>query len=985
MLIVFSLILKTLFAKMNSSNSLDDLPQDVRCVSNGEQQFLCVRCKAFKDVRHFQRHFECNVEFGNKYEYWIVGEVSRSDRRSAVSGLLVGACVAAADAHVARTAAVAPMLLASASRSTASCTHVMANDSTAAVRTAIRRQKPSEILADDPALKAFKEAAKKYHEELPRLPLVSETPPLPAASVASGSLIASMFRASTASIQTADAHHANLEASSDDIPRFSFDCEAHEDWRVVFYTFLEQQQLFICPGWKIDPNSPGAMAVAAGSKGNKQHSHEIGGVLKGPGASRKHPQIDKQPLETHLQRWHTDIYNQARNYQTAVEKAKVDETPLWGLATPRNFILELKRHLFNSVQAVQVSRKRKPDENQTIQQILYRKNERLSGDPVKALRCSIAQAVAFCENALSFNVTRSKSFQRWMKECGVVSVTSNRLAGSLLQEVADACRELLRNEIKKWTSFSVTTDAWTDRFLQHSYIAITFSGISAEPDKFDVDMIPLEVIPFDSSHTGEQLKDLLTSKIDEWSGDLFWYGMTTDNGSNFVKAVERIIQTIRDEEEIAVEEDGEGNDDDSVADDADILDEGGIQAHRCSDHLLDLIIRKVFLKDVEIAANDIAHVRVVVARVRRSLQCKLLLEKIQKDTGRPKKGLVLDVCTRWNSVFYMIDAFIESYDSLVVLFSAFKQFDKKNSKQEQYLYLPDRNVLERLKLYRRCLAEFEEKSRWLEGDKYLTMPFVAYWVSEMLNKVDSRVDEVRAPGSIHLPFVQDVWIAFQAELHRRLDPMFSSANAVMVAAALSPYFGHLPFAKERTENDGTVVSAEEVKTECWKQIYYWTVEGLMKPSIDQEVANGFRRETLVYNWNNIFVLLRQVLESPEHRQRYAIPSSGNDFKSIFEFYQSSRSLSPLIPVVKMIVSAPASSGSSERLFSGLGFLKSLKRTRLNPCTLADTSVVRTYVRSKYYDFDRLCLCIEQRRQRMYLSRSSSSIYFLYDNQDGDVE
>ncbi len=909
------------------------LPSTVYRNVNGVDEYKCGDC-GWRARPHFERHYQCNSDFAIANNGYSIVDYTTSvrSRISSFDGILCGAAITDSQTRVQGVASAA------ASARGASAASGLSSAAAAAARTV--RLKPSERVMNDPAVIKFRERAQEANESTPNVPDVVRL------FAASAEVVAPSPFTRVESIETVPVGR-----------KLSFNCDASTDWRKLFFHFNEEAQQFICPGWPVDHNSPNALQEAAKKRGWQPHKQTISAVSD----QSTNPRVNVSPLAAHIEGWHSDIFKKCTELEAAINAANERGQPSSSLMSAVEYLRDRKKTLYESCTVRHVKRTSDGSpKSQTIQELITRRNERMSSDGRKAFRASVAQLICFCDNAVPWSLASSKSFKNWMSESGAGQfvVGERRLGGSLLHEVADAARSCLLDVMQKWQSFSITTDAWTDAYLQNSYVAITFSGIPAQYGVNELQMIPLEVVPFNVSHTGEQLAEMLLEKVNLYTGDLLWYSATTDNGSNMVSACNKLITTLRMEDEVAVNEDVDEIDDD-------VLDEGGIAVHRCTDHTLDLVIRKVFLKTVTQAAVDIASVRAIVGRIRRSHQLKQWLAKIQREHfNRVQQCLVMDVCTRWNSIFFMIRSFVDSYDGIAILFSLGLLDNRKVD--EDSIELPDRSVLQRLHVYVEILTEYEKLSRWLEGDQYLTMPFVGMWIDGLLRKADEWAK--RPTDSM---VAREIWRALSVDLHERFDPIFTAKNPVLLAAALNPYCGHLSFVRGRPG-----VDASPIKTSVWNELYWWLINGVKKIEIGKYAALGMSAGILETSLNQRLEMLRNMFESADFRAQWQLPLCGKELKSIFVFYEENDVFRELLPLVKMIVAAPASTGSSERLFSGLGVLKTLRRTRLDPFNLADQSVIRFFARCPYIEkpFEELCFRIERRRQQWQNDMDNASIF-----------
>jgi len=71
------------------------------------------------------------------------------------------------------------------------------------------------------------------------------------------------------------------------------------------------------------------------------------------------------------------------------------------------------------------------------------------------------------------------------------------------------------------------------------------------------------------------------------------------------------------------------------------------------------LVAEVTVKKVDGLQNLISQVRNIVKFIKRSVKSCDELRKLQEKNGDNLKKLILDVITRWNSVYYMCERFLE--------------------------------------------------------------------------------------------------------------------------------------------------------------------------------------------------------------------------------------------------------------------------------------------------------------------------------------
>ena len=181
-------------------------------------------------------------------------------------------------------------------------------------------------------------------------------------------------------------------------------------------------------------------------------------------------------------------------------------------------------------------------------------------------------------------------------------------------------REKVSAVIKSAMFLALTTDCWTSR-AGDLYISITSHFID---DKFKRQLVVLDTFPLCERHTAHNLLSNILSILEAWEVDKKRITcFVRDNAANITAAVQ----------------------------------EGGFAHIGCVDHTLQLAINDGLKEHV--ITELLKTVRVIVAHFHRSPAARQLLSNVQAQLQLPERQLSQEVCTRWNSTFYMLERFLE--------------------------------------------------------------------------------------------------------------------------------------------------------------------------------------------------------------------------------------------------------------------------------------------------------------------------------------
>ncbi|EXX65125.1 hypothetical protein RirG_136280 [Rhizophagus irregularis DAOM 197198w] len=183
---------------------------------------------------------------------------------------------------------------------------------------------------------------------------------------------------------------------------------------------------------------------------------------------------------------------------------------------------------------------------------------------------------------------------------------------------------------------SITTDIWSS-IKNEAFIGVTIHFITNE---WKLKHFTLEVLRITGSHTGNAIYEILNKLLVDFDLKQKIISITTDNGSNMVVAC-RLLK----------------NDFDIQTPALDFI------HSRCICHILNLAVN-AGLKHVE---NLIKKLRKIVKRVRRTQLYLEELERLAIAANHTFKHPILDVKTRWNSVFLMAERALILKDDLLII------------------------------------------------------------------------------------------------------------------------------------------------------------------------------------------------------------------------------------------------------------------------------------------------------------------------------
>ena len=212
-------------------------------------------------------------------------------------------------------------------------------------------------------------------------------------------------------------------------------------------------------------------------------------------------------------------------------------------------------------------------------------------------------------------------------------------------------RMLVANELEKLKSkVSLTADIWTS-ISNQAYLGVTIHFID---EHWKMQCFLLDLIHFENSHTGVRTKAKLLQLLNEMHLNGKVLGFTTDNDSKMILCG-NLLTTEFDNHEF--------------------------KHYRCAAHVLNIAINH----GMELKVEIISKVRLFVNKIRHST---LLCDSIRNFCTIIKKNylkLEIDVCTRWNSTFLMLEKLVRMREELDFLVCSNKQLTNDYLKDEEWI------------------------------------------------------------------------------------------------------------------------------------------------------------------------------------------------------------------------------------------------------------------------------------------------------------
>lgn len=298
---------------------------------------------------------------------------------------------------------------------------------------------------------------------------------------------------------------------------------------------------------------------------------------------------------------------------------------------------------------------------------------------------------------------------------------------------------------------------------------------------------------------------------------------------------------------------------------------------------------------------------------------------------------IISVVTRWNSTYHMINRFIQQYDMYVICFAEGLYSDEEE--------IPTREELCTLEAISRTLSFLENFSVFMQGAQYLTLPHTPFVIWKIY-------DELSSPPSPNTTIIE---AQFRKQLlamaKKYFDEELTTPSQSLLSALLHPL--HSKEVQNRIP--------ASLSHKIWVEYVVPWLELVLGDSIEEQdseecllpsLFQSERRSPLEKAKEDTDILRKklflfqrpQPLTVEELLKESAKKTLSEECSN---FYLHLRSSFPhLYHLACLIFSCPATSATSERVFSSSGLIDSPRRARLDPSTLEQLTIIQFFLHKK---------------------------------------
>ncbi|XP_068231881.1 zinc finger BED domain-containing protein 4-like [Palaemon carinicauda] len=273
------------------------------------------------------------------------------------------------------------------------------------------------------------------------------------------------------------------------------------------------------------------------------------------------------------------------------------------------------------------------------------------------------------------SIVEDKGFKNFVHGLDPRYVMPSRrdLTRKYLPAMYDEAVKQVQGELRETPHVSLTTDLWTSSQTR-GFITVTAHYINSE---WNLKSAVLETARLKVDHTAENIADELKRICTRWEILDKVCCIITDNAANIVAAVTKYMQ---------------------------------IKQQPCFAHTLNLVVQDSIKNTNEIKLSQ-EKIKRIVSFFHHSVKATDKLSEIQNQNGVERKKLIMDVDTRWNSTFYMMERFLEQHEAITTTLCLLGKSNMCLSSEE----------LEVVKGAVLLLGPFEEATREMSTENFTSL------------------------------------------------------------------------------------------------------------------------------------------------------------------------------------------------------------------------------------------------------------------------
>ncbi|XP_065682346.1 uncharacterized protein LOC136086280 isoform X1 [Hydra vulgaris] len=313
-----------------------------------------------------------------------------------------------------------------------------------------------------------------------------------------------------------------------------------------------------------------------------------------------------------------------------------------------------KEHLLKTIEILNKQKfKEKETKTTTIESCII-KNQKYGLNDPKQLKFDLDLTKFICKLGLPFEILDNEGAQEFIDEVNSkftvksASTFRRQKLPMLYEKVKEGLQIKFLKDFPEVTGVSFTTDLWTSR-NNDSYMSLTIHYISSD---FSLVIFLIACTPFTGRHTGVAIAVNLDAFIANLNlNEEVHRACVNDNGSNIVLAA-------KESDEINSE-------------------------LRCNDHTIQLVILKAIKNSIELS-KAIKNCTDLASHTHRSALSTTKLQDACEELGIKPRKLIVPCTTRWNSDYMCIKSVLEVKDAIKTLAKTNDEFERSCPSDDQW-------------------------------------------------------------------------------------------------------------------------------------------------------------------------------------------------------------------------------------------------------------------------------------------------------------
>ncbi|KAL4104807.1 hypothetical protein QTP88_020083 [Uroleucon formosanum] len=385
------------------------------------------------------------------------------------------------------------------------------------------------------------------------------------------------------------------------------------------------------------------------------------------------------------------------------------------------------------------------------------------------------------------------------------------------------------------------------------------------------------------SHTADHLEDEIIEILEKWNLSNKVTGITHDNASNITNAVKNLE------------------------------DQFNLYSSRCAAHTIQLAIKKGL--DENVCSRLLKTASLIVAAFRQSPKRSKALQLYLQQTGQKQLTLLQSCPTRWNSSLAMLDRLLTLRTAVVAVISDREYFNTKIVKKLEML----EEDWDKCEVLVKLLKPLQLATTVLCSEQQITISMVRPLIGSLLTKhLCSNQTDCMFATMFKNTVSTDLAKRFSMESVSEKNTNEIPVNVSQIASLLDPRYKNLKFEH-----------SEEIK---------YRIQSIVRSKIlsVNHISTTVCGNTQIAKKTILDELMGQFSDDDvDEFIRYLSEPQINHNENPCLWWKARENVYPEISVLaKNILCIPASSASSERVFSTAGNIITPKRNRMTPYHLS---------------------------------------------------